>query len=163
MLRDTPKIYMMFFALVLGIAMITLNYSNNFNKGASSLQLNEVILSSAVENMDYQSRMHQGAMLLTAGFEDSVWGRIVNHYPDGFKVQFAYLFDITDARFTGTPSGVVKSPTYVVGGASPLTQTKTHMLGFPVRALKLYIKDPNDNATEWTYTATIKVDAQSRP
>lgn len=159
MLRDIPRVYgmlLLFIGLLVGLVTW---YTSSFDRDTTMLGLNEVILSSAVNQVDQSSRLHEGALLLAPDFEKDAWKRLSSMYKDGTVVQFDYKFDQTDTRFSGTPASS-ESPTYTVGGTAPTAAT--HYANHPIEAVRVKVKQEDDNVTDWTFVSTVTVDALSR-
>lgn len=151
------------FAFVAVMSLLFLWYTKNFERGSDSSSLNEALLSSAVSDVDQTSRLYPGALLLNKTFETSVWKDIQDDYPEGSAVQFDYLFDTDDSRFTNVPKEA-SSPTYYIGGDKsdqPQTDKVSYMTGRPVKAVRVKVREKGDSFG-WTYTATVKVDAASK-
>lgn len=164
MLRDIPRIYMMLFLSVIGFVALFVWYMNTFDRDTDTLQLNDVILATTVSEIDQTSRIYEGALLLAPTFEPVTWKRLEEQYPKGSKVQFDYLFDETDTRFTNVEKDT-SSPTYTLGGTGtqvPGVNRVDYMTGRPVKAVRVKIQKAGDNVTDWTYVATVEVDAVSK-
>lgn len=161
MLRDVSRIYAMLLGFLVLVVLFVGWYSTNYSRSSDVLQLNEVLLSNAVNEVDPTSRFYEGALLLSPTFETSVWERISNHYPEGSIVCFEYLFDQSDTRFTGVPSGD-SSPDYVIGERMPDVSDMGHMIDKPIKFARVMVREPDEKLTDWTYTGTITVDAVSR-
>lgn len=161
MLRDIPRIYFFMFAVVAVMIGLVVWYGNFFQRGSDTLQLNEVVQASAVEEIDQSSRMYQGALLLKDTFETNVWQRISDVYPDGADVQFDYVFNTEDPRFNNVESGERSSPTYIVGSTTdrPDALDAVYMTGRPIDYVRIKVKAPDDNVGEWTYVSTVRLDA----
>lgn len=168
MLRDIPKVYVMMFFFIAVTSLLTVWYLNSFQRGTDTLQLNEVVLSSAVSEVDPTSRIYEGTLLLADTFEESVWDRLQGKYPEGSIVQFDYLFDTEDSRFDNIESETVSSVPYRLGGTDdeiPLADNEEQVsryTGRPIKIIRVKVKEPEDKVGEWTYTATITVDAASK-
>lgn len=168
MLRDIPKIYIMMFGLVGALFLLVIWYTNSFSRGTDTLQLNEVILSNAVSEVDPTSRIYEGALLLADTFEESVWDSLQGKYPKGSIVQFDYLFDTEDSRFDNIESETVSSVPYRLGGtddeipSADNEEQVSRYTGRPIKIIRVKVKEPEDKVGEWTYTATVTVDAASK-
>lgn len=164
MLRDIPRIYGLMFVSLLGFVALFVWYMNTFDRDTDTLQLNDVILASTVSEIDQTSRIYEGALLLAPTFEAVTWKRLEEQYEKGSRVQFDYLFDNTDTRFSGVEKNT-SSPTYILGGTGtevPDAKRADYMTGRPVKAVRVKIQKASDKVTEWTYVATVEVDAASR-
>ena len=164
MLRDVPRIYLLMFVVLLSLGLLTIWFVTGFDRGSDVLQLNDIVLASTVSEVDQIARLNEGALLLNNTFEKSVWDKVKDDYPEGSKVQFDYLFDAEDERFENVETGKISSPTYVIGIDTPNpTVSDNYMRGRPIIAVRLKIHKKGDRAKDWTYTATVTVDAESRP
>lgn len=164
MLRDIPKVYLLMFLFIMVLSLLTVWYTNAFQRDNETLQLNDAILASAVSEVDQTSRLYPGALLLADTFETSVWNRIKHVYEDGDTVQFDYMFDTTDTRFDNIEEHTVSSPTYIIGGSGAEIPRESHaayMTGRPIEAVRVKVHEKGDDVGEWTYTATVTVDAAS--
>lgn len=154
---------MVFFSMV-GFLLLFTWYMNAFDRDTDTLQLNDVILTTAVSEIDQASRVYEGALLLGPTFEPVTWKRLSEQYPKESRVQFDYLFDDKDTRFTNVEPKT-SSPTYIIGGAGadvPSAKRVSYMTGRPVKAVRVKIRKAGDNVTEWTYVGTVEIDAVSR-
>lgn len=181
MLRDAPRIYGLMFGIMAIVVLIMIWYANHYERGSDTLQLNEVILSSAVSEVDPTSRIYEGALLLSNTFEETVWkslhieykdedGNTVIKplYPEGSIVQFDYMFDTEDDRFDNVEEGTKSSRSYKIGGgegdvpdADNVEQASVYT-GRPIKVIRVKVREAGDNVGDWTYTATVAVDAASR-
>lgn len=165
MLRDVPKIYLLMFVFLGLLSLLVVWYTNAFQRDEDTLQLNDVILSAAVSEVDQMSRLYEGTLLLANTFEPAVWDRLGAIYEDGSFVQFDYKFDDTDNRFDNVESGSVSSPTYIIGSTgvdAPSADHVTYMTGRPIQAVRVKVRTKGDRVGEWTYTSTVAVDAASK-
>lgn len=161
MLRDIPRIYIYLFLTVIILVLISVWYRGQFEQDTDTLQLNEVLLSNVVSEVDQTSRLYEGTLLLANTFEQAIWEKIQDKYPTGSIVQFDYVFDSDDSRFHDVPSGVVSSVPYKIGtddkpDAENQTQTDV-FTNKPVKKVKVKVKEANEKLKDWTYTSTIEV------
>ena len=161
MLRDIPRIYLLIFGFVTVIFLLVAWYQENFLRDSDVLQLNEIILTHAVTEVDHASRLYEGALLLADTFEPSVWISLEKHYPEGSAVQFEYVFDTEDDRFDNVESEVVPLRTYYIGRDRPNPNDTDYMTGRPIKNVRVKINEKGDKG-DWTYVSTISVDAESR-
>lgn len=170
MLRDVPRIYLMLFGFIAVLMLLVFWYQENFSRDSDVLQLNEIILTNAVTEVDQTSRLYEGALLLSDTFEPKVWERLVDVYPACSTVQFEYKFDIDDERFDNVEEEMVQSPSYFIGGdncvaesdLAPSEDGSGHMTGRPIQMVQVKIKEYNDIVGEWTYVSSVIVDSASR-
>lgn len=165
MLRDIPRIYLMFFLFILILVLLVVWYVNTFQRDGDTLQLNDAILTTAVAEVDQTSRLYEGALILADTFEPELWKRLEQSYGKGDTVQIDYVFDDKDTRFTGVKKGTVSSPSYVIGGSGadvPRANHVSHMLGQPIKAVRVKVHQKGDKVGEWTYQSTVTVDAASK-
>lgn len=165
LLRDIPKIYLMFFAFAVIIMFLTIWYVNTFQKDTETLQLNDVVLSATLSDIDQTSRIYDspGVLLLADSFETTVWERLEETYGEGAIVVFDYMFDYEDARF-GLEEADAKgsSISYKIGTddkpeVGNVDQSSVYT-GRPVKAVRVKIRNVGDKVGDWTYTATVVVD-----
>lgn len=181
MLRDIPRVYMMVFGSMVGFMMLFTWYMNTFDRDTDTLQLNDVVLATAVSEIDQTSRVYEGALLLAPTFESATWKRLEEQYPKGSDVQFDYLFDDKDTRFTNVEPKT-SSPTYAIGGKrndngswfsvpGPDPKRSSYMTGRPVKAVRVKVRTPRDelfftkkfeDRSKWTYVGTVEIDAVSK-
>lgn len=168
MLRDLPRIYVMMFVVVIIILSLGVFAANNFWRGSDVLELNDIILTSAVSEMDQLSRLSKGTFVLKDSFETKAWETLSNKYPKDSIVQFDYLFDEDDDLHT-IPENKLGSPSYKIGSAnsieSPSLTSSVVYSGQPVKAIRLKVRRAGDDLagpTGWTYTGTVTLDAESK-
>lgn len=164
MLRDAPRIYMLMFFILLIIAGIVVWYMNSQQRDGDALHLNDAVLTATVSEVDQLSRLYEGALLLADTFEPALWNHLIKEFNEGDKVQFDYMFDIEDDRFDNVETGTVSSPTYIIGGSGadiPRADHAAYMTGRPVQSVRVKVSEKNDNLGDWSYSATVVVDAAS--
>lgn len=159
MLRDIPRIYNIFlmFGLLL-ISLITV-YTKTFMMNNGTLQLNELLLTSAVQEVDGSSRMYEGVLLLNNDFEKEALERAEKYYSPGSIVQFEYIFDTDHESFSGVEDGPIESPLYNLGTDVPDVD---YLEGRPLSSVRLKVKDVNDSSKLWTYQSTIGIDVNNK-
>jgi hypothetical protein len=153
------------FAFLAILVLLAVWYLNMFQRDDDTLQLNDTILSTVVSEVDQTSRLYEGVLLLSESFESSVWERLEVIYSEGDQVQFDYMFDIEDDRFDSVETDTTSSPTYIIGGAEidvPSLDDASYMTGRPIKAIRVKIREKDDGIGDWTYTATVAVDAASK-
>lgn len=163
MLRDVPRIYGLLALAVLIVVGLTWYAGSIFSKDTDTLQLNDVIMTTTVSEVDQTSRIYEGVLLLADTFEVATWKRIDEQYPNGSLVQFDYLFDDKDTRFS-VPNKSMSSPTYEIGGTGVKVPDvkRTNYTGLPVKAVRVKVREKGDKVGTWTYVATVEVDAASK-
>lgn len=159
MMRDIPRVYTMIALFVGLMAFLFTTYVMAFQRDTDMLTLNEAVMSAAVAEVDQSSRLYEGVLLLSRGFEADVLKRLAADYPADAEVQLDYRFDETDGRFTGVPASS-SSGVYTLGGAA--SSNTTHYVDRPVKAVRVKLRMPDDTVTDWTYVSTVTVDALSR-
>lgn len=161
MLRDIPKIYLMFFAFAIVLMMFFVSYTNDFLRGGDTLTLNDIVLTSAVSKIDQMSRINKGTLILEDTFEMKAWEELGDKYPKGSDVEFDYVFDHENNNFTGVPKKKT-STTYTLGGTEVPSEDSAVFKDIPVKAIRLKVRKDGDNVTKggsgWTYTSTVKLD-----
>lgn len=157
MLRDIPRMYVMMFAFVVVLVSAIVWYGNYFTRGSDTLQLNEAVLTTAVEEVDLTSRMYPGALILKDSFESNVWERLEAEYPEGSKVQFDYIFNTADPRFTNVEDGERSSPTYILGETGP--GNVDYMTSRPIDYVRIKLSLPNEKVSQWTHISTVTLDS----
>ena len=166
MLRDVPWTYVMMYGFLVLLVSLMTWFGSQYERGANTLQLNELLITTATTEVDQQSRVYDRALLLSDNYESAVWERIAQEYPKGTQVQFDYIFDTEDERFTDVPDGSVSSPTYIIGGEGsmdiPQQSVTGHMTDKPVLYTRVKIRTPDTSMSNWTYISTIGLDALSR-
>jgi len=153
------------FAFLALLSLLVVWYTNAFQRDGDTLQLNDVILTAAVSEVDQMSRLYEGVLLLADTFEPTVWDHLGTIYEEGSLVQFDYMFDAADARFDNVESETVSSPTYILGrtGAdAPRADHVAYMTGRPVQAIRVKVRNKGDRVGDWTYTSTVTVNAASK-
>lgn len=164
MLRDIPRIYMMFFSFGLVLMFALGSYTTAFIRGGDTLALNDIALTSAVSEIDQLSRIKEGTLVLEDTFEVRAWKHLTDKYPDDSVIQFDYLFDQSVGNFHGksVPKSLSSQP-YVVGSSTkPDERVGEHFQDRPVKAIRVKVREAGDkvtaNGTGWTYTSTVKLD-----
>lgn len=163
LLRDIPRVYLIMFSFAVGLVGLSVWYISSFNQNASTMDLNEAALTSAVSEVDKSSRLNQGAFLLSHTFEKSVWDKIEKSYAKGSVVQFDYIFDTDDDRYELIAPDE-SSPSYIVGTNKPSSDIAdySYMTNQPIVAARVKVRKNGDKVGEWTHTATITVDSLSK-
>lgn len=159
MLRDIPRVYGLLLFFIILLVGLTTWYTTTFNRDTVMLGLNEVVLTTAVNEVDQSSRVYEGVLFLADTFEMATMTKLEERYADGTEIQFDYRFDQTDTRFPGVEAEST-SPLYVVGTTAP--GTASHYTNRPIEAVRVKVKEPSDDVTDWTNVSTITVDALSR-
>lgn len=159
MLRDIPRVYGLLLFFIILLVGLTTWYTTTFNRDTVMLGLNELVLTTAVNEVDQSSRLYEGALLLADTFEDATMTKLEERYADGTEIQFDYRFDQTDARFPDVEAEST-SPLYVVGTTAP--NMASHYINRPIEAVRVKVKEPSDEVTDWTNVSTVTVDALSR-
>ena len=165
MLRDIPKVYAMLLFFGLAISLLVMWYVLHYKTDSDTLQLNDIILTSALSEVDHVSRVHMGAFLLADTFEVDAWERIDGAYNNGDRVQFDYLFDQSDSRFGTVAHSTHSSPTYIVGGQDaeiPVPSNMDYVTMRPLKEIRVKVQKKGDKIGDWTYIATVTVDAVSK-
>lgn len=136
-------------------------YTLGFEKDTEVLQLNDVVLTNAMSEMDQASRLYGyengSVFMLRDTFEEKIWQRILGVYDTGSIVQFDYVFDIDDERFE-VPHEVEFSTEYVLGTDSPTKADMVDVVNKPITHIRVKVKDSGDEIGDWTYTGTVAVD-----
>lgn len=165
MMRDVPKIYLIFFTFAILLMILTVSYATGFIRGGDTLSLNDIVLTSAVSEIDEMSRLKKGTLVLKDTFETKAWEGLVEKYPEGSKLEFVYLFDNDDDFYNKPVPEQAKSDLYEIGGSQIPEESSTVFKDLPVKAVRLRVKKAGDkaiedmeNGPEWTYTSTIKLD-----
>lgn len=164
MLRDIPRIYLLIFGFAVVIFLMTMWYKENFERDSDVLQLNEIILTNAVTEVDQASRMYnykQGSVfLLDYSFESAVWERLEKVYPEGSDVVFTYTFDTDDVRFDNVEAHT-ESDLYTIGGENKPIANKDamyYMMGRPILEIEVKIREKGEKVSDWTYVSSVTVD-----
>lgn len=167
MLRDIPRVYGLLLFFIILLVGLTTWYTTTFNRDTVMLGLNELVLTTAVNEVDHSSRVYEGVLFLADTFEAATMTKLEERYADGTTVQFDYKFD--DSSNTITLLGLsasdvvpVSSVVYTIGGAAPTTTDSNKYRGLPIEAVRVKVKEPSDEVTDWTNVSTITVDALSR-
>lgn len=159
MLRDIPKIYLIFLAFGIGMMISIVSYTKAFVRGGDTLALNDIVLTSAVSEVGQKSRLAEGTLILEDTFEEKSWVQIEDKYAKGSEVEFDYLFDDVDANGNYPQS---TSDTYTVGGSKIPKKNAIVFADRPVKAIRIKVRESGDNVTAnkvgWTYTSTVKLD-----
>lgn len=156
MLRDIPRIYLIFFGFGMTLMLTMVLYTNAFMRGGDTLALNDIALTSAVSEIDQMSRIKEGTLVLEDTFEKKAWVQLSEKYPEGSIVRFDYLFNQNNAK--------ASSKEYSIGGSASQTPQISSAVfrDKQVKAIRVLVRDSSDHATAkgqgWTYTSTIKLD-----
>jgi hypothetical protein len=162
MLRDVPRIYLMIFGFVAVIFLLVFWYKETFYRDSDVLQLNEIILTNAVTEVDQASRLYNykdgSVYMLSDTFELAVWDRLERVYPKGSEVMFAYTFDSNDTRFDNVEDGA-ESDIYEIGTENKPNPDNLHyMTGRPITNTRLRIREVGEKLADWTYVSSVAVD-----
>lgn len=162
MLRDVPRIYLMLFSFIVILMLLVFWYKENFYRDSDVLQLNEIILTHAVTEVDQASRLYSykdgSVYMLSDTFEPAIWDRLEQVYPEGSEVMFSYTFDPNDTRFGNVEEGA-DSDVYELGTDNKPRADETHyMTGRPILEIEVKVKEKGDGMAGWTYASSITVD-----
>lgn len=165
MLRDIPRIYLLIFGFVTVIYLLVAWYQENFLRDSDVLQLNEIILTNAVTEVDHASRLYNyqdgSVYMLDYTFESAVWERLESIYPEGSDVMFAYKFDTEDTRFLNVEEGA-ESSLYTIGETEPVAtpEAMAYMTGRPILEIEVRVREADDKIAGdgWTYVSSVAVD-----
>lgn len=164
MLRDVPRIYLMLFGFVLIIILLVFWNKENFYRDSEVLQLNEIILTNAVTEVDQASRLYNykdgSVYMLNDTFEPAVWDRLEQVYPKGSEVMFFYTFDSSDERFDNVEDGA-ESNIYEIGSNNKPTSDSgalQYMTGRPILQIEVRVREAGEKLADWTYVSSVTVD-----
>lgn len=162
MLRDVPRIYLMLFGFLAILMLLVFWYQENFSRDSDVLQLNEIILTNAVTEVDQASRLYNykdgSVYMLNDTFEPAVWDRLEQVYPEGSEVMFSYTFDSSDTRFSNVEEGA-DSDVYELGTDNkPELDGQQYMTGRPILEIEVKVKEKGDGVAGWTYASSVTVD-----
>lgn len=170
MLRDIPWIYVGMYLGVVFIVSTSIWFTNQYARGADTLELNEALQISATTEYDPSTRVYDNVYVLGQTFESSVWDKISDRFPEQSRVQFDYIFDVNELYTVGIydEEGYLEgasSPEYIIGGSpdeTPSIESSGHLFngtqGYPVQYIRVKVALPNDKVDEWTYISTVVVD-----
>ena len=137
-------------------------YRENFYRDSDVLQLNEIILTNAVTEVDQASRLYDykdgSVYMLSDTFEPAVWDRLERIYPEGSDVMFVYTFDSNDTRFDNVEDGA-ESDIYELGTDNKPNPDDLHyMTGRPITNIEVRIREVGEKLADWTYVSSVTVD-----
>lgn len=170
MLRDVPRIYLIFVAFAMALMILLVSYINGFIRGGDTLTLNDIILTSAVSEIDELSRINTGTLVLEDTFEEKAWKELSKRYPKDSEVKFDYYFEDEDNSWKAVANGIPRkksSKLYTVGGSVTPNKSDTAFSDTPVKAIRIRVRKTGDkvvgdvasaDTSDWTYTATVKLD-----
>lgn len=170
MLRDTPVIYLIFVVFAIVLMILSVSYINGFIRGGDTLTLNDIILTSAVSEIDELSRINEGTLVLEDTFEEKAWEELSERYPKNSEVKFDYYFEDEDSNWNAVPNNIPRkesSDIYTVGGADTPSKNNIVFADTPVKAIRIRVRKTGDkvvgdvasaDTSDWTYTATVKLD-----
>ena len=166
MLRDVPRIYLMIFGFVAVLFLLVFWYKETFYRDSDVLQLNEIILTNAVTEVDQASRLYDykdgSVYMLSDTFEPAVWDRLERIYPEGSDVMFVYTFDSNDTRFDNVEDGA-ESDIYELGTDNKPNPDDLHyMTGRPITNIEVRIREVGEKLADWTYVSSVAVDRANK-